>query len=71
MFGQLRDWTDVVLQGDQGSSDLTHENHYLIRNLEPSTEYEAKVQAKNIFGWNEMSDPFRFTTRGMGKCEQQ
>ncbi|XP_073987756.1 opioid-binding protein/cell adhesion molecule homolog isoform X2 [Rhodnius prolixus] len=65
VFGQLRDWTDVVLQGDQGSSDLTHENHYLIRNLEPSTEYEAKVQAKNIFGWNEMSDPFRFTTRGM------
>ncbi|XP_014259908.1 uncharacterized protein LOC106672758 [Cimex lectularius] len=59
----LKEWTDVVLQGDKTDRNLTHDKYYLIRSLEPSTQYEAKVQARNIFGWNQMSDPFRFTTR--------
>ncbi|KAF6215645.1 hypothetical protein GE061_010401 [Apolygus lucorum] len=65
----FKEWTDIVIQGDDVDQNeeksLTHEKSYLIRALEPSTQYEAKLQARNIFGWNQMSDTFRFTTRGM------
>ena len=39
---------------------------YLIRGLEPSSQYEARVQARNRFGWNQISEIFRFSTRAIG-----
>jgi len=35
---------------------------YNIRGLDIASEYEAKVMAKNRFGWTPMSDVFKFTT---------
>ncbi|KAL1124697.1 hypothetical protein AAG570_001321 [Ranatra chinensis] len=62
----MRDWTDVVLPSPMSSEgEITHEMSYLITALQPSTQYEARVQARNSFGWNQMSDNFRFSTRGM------
>lgn len=42
---------------------------YMIRNLEPSTQYEVRVQARNRFGWNEPSEIFPFSTRAVGKLQ--
>ncbi|XP_018323702.1 protein amalgam-like [Agrilus planipennis] len=36
---------------------------YLISNLSPGTNYEARVQAKNVHGWNKLSPVFHFTTK--------
>ncbi|KAK5640980.1 hypothetical protein RI129_009527 [Pyrocoelia pectoralis] len=36
---------------------------YVIRGLQPATTYEARVQAKNVHGWNKVSPIFHFTTR--------
>ncbi|XP_014248164.1 limbic system-associated membrane protein-like isoform X2 [Cimex lectularius] len=60
-FWYLREWTDVTLPSTPGN-DITQQMSYLIRGLEPEMLYEAKVQARNTFGWNQMSDVFTFHT---------
>ncbi|GJQ79727.1 hypothetical protein Trydic_g5872 [Trypoxylus dichotomus] len=35
---------------------------YVIRGLEPAQNYEAKVQARNRYGWSPISEPFTFQT---------
>lgn len=40
---------------------------YMIRGLQPATTYEARVQARNVHGWNKLSPIFHFTTRSNGK----
>ncbi|XP_066907829.1 limbic system-associated membrane protein isoform X3 [Halyomorpha halys] len=57
------DWNDVILPAIP-SEQFTQSMYYLIKNLEPASQYEARVQAKNRFGWNEMSETFIFTTKG-------
>ncbi|CAH1397099.1 unnamed protein product [Nezara viridula] len=57
------DWSDVILPAIP-SEQFTQSMFYLIKNLEPASQYEARVQAKNRFGWNEMSENFFFTTKG-------
>ena len=39
---------------------------YLIRNLSPATNYEARVHARNDHGWNKLSGIFHFSTRAEG-----
>lgn len=60
------DWNDVILPA-MASEQFTQQMSYLIKGLEPAVTYEAKVQAKNRFGWNQVSDRFQFTTRGSGQ----
>ncbi|KAK9883141.1 hypothetical protein WA026_001339 [Henosepilachna vigintioctopunctata] len=36
---------------------------YFMRQLQPGTTYEVRVQAKNVHGWNKISPIFHFTTR--------
>lgn len=43
-----------------------HHMHYLIKNLSPATNYEARVQARNDHGWNKLSNVFHFSTRSEG-----
>lgn len=43
-----------------------HTMSYFIEDLEPDTQYEARVFSKNKFGWSESSEPFRFRTRLSG-----
>lgn len=44
-----------------------HARSFLIRNLMPATNYEAKVQARNDHGWNKLSTTFHFITKSEGK----
>ncbi|XP_059482890.1 lachesin isoform X2 [Neocloeon triangulifer] len=64
-------WHDVILApnpktaaiGHVGEGNL-HRASYVIRPLQPGGAYEAVVQAKNKYGWNEVSDLYKFYTRG-------
>lgn len=40
---------------------------YHIRHLDPGVIYEAKVTARNKYGWGQPSDLFQFNTRSSGK----
>ncbi|XP_055312751.1 neural cell adhesion molecule 1-like [Sitodiplosis mosellana] len=40
-----------------------HRMSYLIKSLAPSSNYEARVQARNDHGWNKLSSIFHFSTR--------
>lgn len=40
---------------------------HILKELTPDTPYEAKVKARNFFGWSDFSDPFIFETRE-GRC---
>ncbi|KAF4523242.1 hypothetical protein B566_EDAN006865 [Ephemera danica] len=57
------EWRDVIINV-QRQDRLSQRVSYLIHGLEPGTDYEAKVQARNRFGWNTVSTGFRFSTRG-------
>ncbi|XP_014285847.3 opioid-binding protein/cell adhesion molecule homolog [Halyomorpha halys] len=59
------EWTEIIIPVDVYNDDITQEKYYLITNLDPATQYEAKVKASNSFGWNQMSDIFTFSTRGL------
>ncbi|KAJ8897311.1 hypothetical protein PR048_002657 [Dryococelus australis] len=60
------DWRDVIVPVVP-SEQLTQRVSYLIKGLEPVTQYEAKVQARNRFGWGRESDGFQFLTRSAGQ----
>ena len=36
-------------------------------NLEEDSKYEARVEARNMFGWSNQSDVFKFFTRTKGR----
>lgn len=40
---------------------------YHIRNLDPGIIYEARVTARNAYGWGQPSDLFQFNTRSSGE----
>ncbi|XP_037923179.1 limbic system-associated membrane protein isoform X2 [Hermetia illucens] len=56
------DWRDVVLPAVPLSHLYTQGMSYMIRGLEPDQQYEARVQARNRYGWSEMSESFLFST---------
>ncbi|XP_060522817.1 limbic system-associated membrane protein-like [Cylas formicarius] len=74
-IGFRNDWNNVIIPGYGVTSTylgsvpapypgVTRQRmSYIIRNLQPATTYEARVQAKNEHGWNKMSPAFHFTTR--------
>ncbi|XP_068084641.1 protein CEPU-1 [Anabrus simplex] len=63
-YGSVRsDWSDVILSTTP-SEQFRQQMSYLIRGLEPAAQYEATVQARNRFGWNQVSERFQFSTRG-------
>ncbi|XP_054282435.1 brother of CDO isoform X2 [Macrosteles quadrilineatus] len=57
------DWNNVILPAIP-SEQFTQQMNYVIKGLDAAAQYEAKVQAKNRFGWNQESETFHFTTRG-------
>ncbi|BFF91486.1 neuronal growth regulator 1 [Drosophila madeirensis] len=61
-FQQPGRWHDFILTPEHrpASEPLTHIMSYTIKNLYPGAYYEAIVQAKNRYGWNEVSDIFQF-----------
>ncbi|GAB0088395.1 Immunoglobulin [Sergentomyia squamirostris] len=56
------DWRDVILPAIPLSHLYTQTMSYLIHGLEPDHQYEAKVQARNRYGWSEVSERFIFST---------
>lgn len=56
-FQQPGRWHDVILTPTPRASTepLTHFMFYTLKGLHPSSVYEAIVQAKNRYGWNEVS----------------
>lgn len=76
----LDQWINIVIveEASENESHIfipTHLNHqprhtkyYVIKNLLPATNYEARVQARNDFGWNKLSSIFHFSTRAEGKA---
>lgn len=59
-------WHDVVLQPGKEET-FSHVMSHNIRGLDPGAVYEAIVQAKNRYGWNQVSDLYQFYTRGYGE----
>lgn len=59
-------WHDVVLQPGKEET-FSHAMSHNIRGLEPGSVFEAIVQAKNRYGWNQVSDLYQFYTRGYGE----
>lgn len=55
------EWNDVILPAVP-SEQFTHRMSYNIRGLDTASEYEAKVMAKNRFGWTPTSEIFKFVT---------
>lgn len=60
------DWNNVILPAIP-SEQFTQQMSYVIKGLDIAAQYEAKVQAKNRFGWNQESETFLFHTRGAGQ----
>ncbi|KAJ8983274.1 hypothetical protein NQ317_007174, partial [Molorchus minor] len=56
------DWRDVILPAAPTQAPGVQSMSYVIRGLEPGQNYEAKVQARNRFGWSPVSDAFTFQT---------
>lgn len=50
-----------------GHISIHHHMSFLIKNLSPSTDYEARVQARNDHGWNKLSNVFHFSSNSEGK----
>ncbi|CAH0602468.1 unnamed protein product [Chrysodeixis includens] len=63
-FQQPGRWHDVVIPAPEPGGALTHRVSHELRALQPGAVYEAIVQAKNRYGWNEVSDIFQFHTLG-------
>ncbi|XP_030756207.1 limbic system-associated membrane protein-like [Sitophilus oryzae] len=56
------EWSNVILPASQSSTIGVQSMSYVIRGLEPGQQYEAKVQARNKFGWSPVSKSFTFQT---------
>ncbi|XP_066144247.1 limbic system-associated membrane protein-like isoform X1 [Euwallacea fornicatus] len=56
------DWRDVILPAIPVQPVGMQFMSYVIRGLEPGQQYEARVQARNKFGWSPESPPFTFKT---------
>lgn len=72
-FQQSGKWHDVVLPPPHINvkgltATLKHGMGYTVKGLEPGSVYEAIVQAKNRYGWNEVSDLYQFATTADGEA---
>ncbi|GAB0098606.1 Immunoglobulin [Sergentomyia squamirostris] len=47
---------------DYRAMDSLYTSSYMLRGLQPSAHYEAKVEARNMHGWSESTPVFYFTT---------
>ncbi|XP_030755972.1 limbic system-associated membrane protein-like isoform X2 [Sitophilus oryzae] len=56
------EWRDVILPASPIQPAGLQSMSYIIRGLEGGQQYEARVQARNKFGWSPVSDSFTFKT---------
>lgn len=62
------DWIDLVMQPYPFSSHYTQGMSYIIRNLEPDQQYEAKVIARYVKSISRLSFQFNFLLNRMIPC---
>ncbi|GAB0087807.1 Immunoglobulin-like domain [Sergentomyia squamirostris] len=63
-------WNDVVMVPTTTRSEPNHFiMSFLITGLEKNSVYEAIIQAKNRYGWNEISDIHQFYTRNSEEAD--
>jgi len=57
-------WTSVVIPGAQHTVQESFKNKatFILTQLEEEVEYQVQVQAKNNFGWGQVSEQFNFQT---------
>lgn len=48
-------WHDIILTPEPRTGSTHHSMTYTLRGLDLNTIYETIVQAKNRYGWNEVS----------------
>lgn len=60
------DWRDVILPAIPAQPVGMQFMSYVIRGLEPAQRYEARVQARNRFGWSPEIPVFTFKTTDTG-----
>jgi hypothetical protein len=65
-YQQPGKWHEIKLPAPRDET-FTHAMSYTIKGLEHESVFEAIVQAKNKYGWNEVSDLYQFYTTGKGK----
>ena len=67
-------WKEVIVPttGSEPVNEVLYHQRIRLRELQPATAYDLKIQARNAHGWNAVSDQFRFATltRGEGKYLQ-
>lgn len=61
------DWRNVILPATPSQTSGFQAMSYIIRGLEPGQNYEAKVLARNKFGWSPVSEAFTFQTTDTGQ----
>lgn len=63
-LGNVRShWKNISLTVTP-TNRFNHTMSYQIQDLDPATQYEARVYSRNRYGWSEPSDLFRFQTKG-------
>ncbi|XP_065202875.1 roundabout homolog 1-like isoform X1 [Planococcus citri] len=66
----LGQWHDVIISPPPHREAIhEHQMSHVIRGLEPASVYEVIIQAKNKFGWNEVSDLYQFRTHSINDYE--
>jgi len=63
-------WTNLNLRSDQKEGVIFNKT-YNLDNLDEDSKYEAKVEAKNEFGWSNQSEIFKFFTRNKEDTPKQ
>lgn len=69
-ISQMHHYNNQQIHLDQHKMNIENTRikmSYLIKSLTPSSNYEARVQARNNHGWNKLSSTFHFSTRSEGK----
>lgn len=67
---QMHQYNNQQIHLDQHKMNIENTRikmSYLIKSLTPSSNYEARVQARNNHGWNKLSSTFHFSTPAEGK----
>ena len=59
-------YNNIIING-VGTQGFEHHQSYILESLMPDSMYEAQIQAKNGFGWSQVSDKFQFYTRAYGE----
>ena len=69
--GNLVTSTAAGAMTSSSSKIEVYQESYTLGPLLPDSSYEAKVSAKNVFGWSDSSNIFQFYTQGKGNKKQQ